>query len=40
MSSRRSRIYLDGTLLGANTKMLAEIFRRHGVEQSAIRSAR
>ncbi len=27
-------IYLDGTLLGANTKMLAEIFRRHGVEQS------
>lgn len=27
-------IYLDGTLLGANTKMLAEIFYRHGVEQS------
>ncbi|MFN3398397.1 MAG: molecular chaperone TorD family protein [Sulfurimicrobium sp.] len=26
--------YLDGTLLGANTKMLAEIFYRHGVEQS------
>ncbi|BCB27397.1 hypothetical protein SKTS_22830 [Sulfurimicrobium lacus] len=27
-------IYLDGTLLGANTRMLAEIFYRHGVEQS------
>jgi len=26
--------YLDGTLLGANTRMLAEIFYRHGVEQS------
>lgn len=26
--------YLDGTLLGANTKMLVEIFYRHGVEQS------
>lgn len=28
-------IYLDGTLLGPNAKMLAEIFYRHGVEQSA-----
>ena len=27
-------IYLDGTLLGANTKMLADAFQRHGVEQS------
>ena len=27
-------VYLDGTLLGPNTKMLAEIFHRHGVEQS------
>jgi len=27
-------IYLDGTLLGPNAKMLAEIFYRHGVEQS------
>lgn len=27
-------IYLDGTLLGPNTKMLAEVFYRHGVEQS------
>ncbi|MHB8165761.1 MAG: TorD/DmsD family molecular chaperone, partial [Sulfuricella sp.] len=27
-------IYLDGTLLGPNTKMLAGIFYRHGVEQS------
>lgn len=26
--------YLDGTLLGANTRMLAEVFQRHGVEQS------
>lgn len=27
-------IYLDGTLLGPNAKMLAEIYYRHGVEQS------
>lgn len=27
-------IYLDGTLLGPNARMLAEIFSRHGVEQS------
>ena len=27
-------IYLDGTLLGPKAKMLAEIFYRHGVEQS------
>jgi len=27
-------IYLDGTLLGPNAKMLAEVFYRHGVEQS------
>ncbi len=27
-------VYLDGTLLGPNAKMLAEIFHRHGVEQS------
>ncbi|MHB1592158.1 MAG: TorD/DmsD family molecular chaperone [Sulfuricella sp.] len=27
-------VYLDGTLLGPNTRMLAEIFYRHGVEQS------
>lgn len=27
-------IYLDGSLLGANTQMLVEIFYRHGVEQS------
>jgi len=29
-------VYLDGTLLGPNAKILTEIFYRHGVEQSPI----